>query len=188
MIEPPQPKKQATLTDLLKQDVKVPMWVLVCLTSFAVCAGCAYGLLVEDGSLAVVEVAALGVAFLLAPFVVGVVKRLSRFKRDASGVSPVIGVILMVAVTVVLAAAVFTIVGRMASNQQAAPQMQFTTDDQGASWLLIAAPNGLDWSEFTVTGCTVPTGSVDAGDTLTGCTPPVTVSHKATNTVVFRGE
>jgi flagellin-like protein len=61
---------------------------------------------------------------------------LSQFVRDDDAVSPVIGVILMVAITVILAAVIGTFVlGLGGSVQETAPQAQFTFDfdDTGPS-------------------------------------------------------
>lgn len=110
----------------------------------------------------------------------------SRITLDDKAVSPVIGVILMVAITVVLAAVVFLLVNRLAqSPQDQAPDMAFSADGDGEV-TVITAELGLDWSDFTVTGCTTtPTGTVDAGDQMTGCTGRVTVVHDETNTLVW---
>ncbi|EMA01070.1 hypothetical protein C437_19787 [Haloarcula vallismortis ATCC 29715] len=68
---------------------------------------------------------------------------LKRFFNDDDAVSPVIGVILMVAITVILAAVIATFVlglGDQVSNT--APQASFSTDYD----------SGNDWVEFTHDG------------------------------------
>jgi len=56
---------------------------------------------------------------------------LKVFKRDDEAVSPVIGVILMVAITVILAAVIGSFVFGMGSKVQAAPQAQLAVEDAG---------------------------------------------------------
>jgi flagellin-like protein len=55
------------------------------------------------------------------------------FKQNDEAVSPVIGVILMVAITVVLAAVVFVLVSNLGKGTDAKPQVGFTKDEQGAA-------------------------------------------------------
>lgn len=106
-------------------------------------------------------------------------------KMHDEAVSPVIGVILMVAITVVLAAVVFVLVQDLGDDTEGAPQVTFLKD--GSDYTVASADDGLDWGDFTVTGCTtVPTGSLDAGDTLEGCTDDATMKHDDTNTLVWK--
>ncbi len=51
------------------------------------------------------------------------------FRKDKKGVSPVIGVILMVAITVILAAVIASFVFGMGSKVKSAPQAQFMLED-----------------------------------------------------------
>lgn len=110
-----------------------------------------------------------------------------KLKHSEEAVSPVIGVILMVAVTVVLAAAVFVIVSQITPNTDTAPDIGVTRD--GTTLLIVRVSSTVPWSDLTVTGCTtIPTtGNVAAGDTLEGCTNPTRIAHAPTNTLVFSG-
>lgn len=107
------------------------------------------------------------------------------FKQNEEAVSPVIGVILMVAITVVMAALVFVLVSDLTEFGDPAPDVQFVRDS--GDLVVFKAPSGLDWSEFTVNGCTAPTGALDAGDRLTACTGNVTVTHVESNTLIYSG-
>ena len=122
------------------------------------------------------------------------------FKQADEAVSPVIGVILMVAITVVLAAVVFVLVSNLSDSGDQAPQMSFTKDPDsdgtgGTLTLISVSEGGLLWSGFTLggtaTGCTIDdsTGSVTAGDTIT-CTGDGTINvvHTATNSLAYKGE
>jgi len=66
--------------------------------------------------------------------------RLRRLFADDDAVSPVIGVILMVAITVILAAVIATFVLGLGQNQNASPQASFafdydnTTNPGGGTW------------------------------------------------------
>lgn len=109
--------------------------------------------------------------------------------KDTSAVSPVIAVILMVAITVVLAATVFVLVSDIGGNvQDATPAMSFQQDIANGNLTVTQATRNHDWSAFTVTGCsTVPTGTVDAGDRLSGCAGDVTIRHNPSNSLVYSG-
>ena len=108
-----------------------------------------------------------------------------QFGKDEEAVSPVIGVVLMVAITVIMAAVVFVLVGSLTEFDEETPNVQFTKQD--GNLLVFKADEGLTWDDFTVQGCTKPTGTLDAGDTLTDCTGQVTISHAPTNTLVYSG-
>jgi flagellin-like protein len=75
------------------------------------------------------------------------VKANQAFQRSDQAVSPVIGVILMVAITVVLAAVVFVIVGRLSSQSSSTtPASSFT---RGTRTLTVAqADPDLRWSDI----------------------------------------
>jgi flagellin-like protein len=109
---------------------------------------------------------------------------LRNLLADDDAVSPVIGVILMVAITVILAAVIGTFVlGLGGSVQETAPQAQFTFDyDSGAGELnithdggdsidpaRITVPNvnesGNTWDGFGAS--TVTSGQIQAGDSAT---------------------
>lgn len=166
--------------------MKLPTWVLFCFLTFGICGGYIGGRLDTDaGSWDMVGAAVLGIGAVVAPLVVA--KMGKRRKMGEAAVSPVIGVILMVAITVVLAAVVFYLVSTLSKNVDGTtPHLTFSSDDGGETFLLLHAPKSMDWSDFTVTGCTtVPTGNMTAGDRLEGCTPPVTVVHEDTNSVAW---
>ena len=81
-------------------------------------------------------------------------------RNDNRGVSPVIGVILMVAITVILAAVIGTFVLNLGSDVgPAAPQAQFTFEQSGEA--------GVSGSTLTITH--------DGGDTVDNSTVKVLV-------------
>jgi flagellin-like protein len=74
-----------------------------------------------------------------------------KFVEADEAVSPVIAVILMVAITVVLAATVFVLVSDIGSNtQQQGPQMGWTTDESADTFSVSQAPNQVLWKDFEV--------------------------------------
>src|SRR5688572_21895357 len=98
-------------------------------------------------------------------------------------VSPVIGVILLVAITVVLSATVFFLVSRMrGDNAEAAPHLMMSADEGDAEAQVVRAGAGLDWFEDMrvggscvplLNGAAFPTAAgtpVRAGDVLS-CAP-----------------
>ncbi|VVB62342.1 Uncharacterised protein [uncultured archaeon] len=109
---------------------------------------------------------------------------------DERAVSAVIGVILMVAITVAIAATVYVYVsGMIGGTQNKAPNMAFnkqTTPNPGLT--LVSADPGLTWSDFAVTGNGTDTftGSVLAGQfiTLSGTTGTITIRYIPTNTLM----
>ncbi len=95
-----------------------------------------------------------------------------------------IGVILMVAITVVLSAVVFVLVSDLEGAGESAPELAFMAEQD--SVLVTVAENGTAWSDLTVNGCTgVPTGDVEPGDQVTGCTGKVTIAHNQSGKLVF---
>ncbi|HUR63204.1 MAG TPA: type IV pilin, partial [Candidatus Thermoplasmatota archaeon] len=66
-------------------------------------------------------------------------------------VSPVIGVILMVAITVVLAAVVFVLVSNLSKGgSQSAPTLAINTDDTADRLVITSAATGADWSRLSI--------------------------------------
>lgn len=117
------------------------------------------------------------------------------FNTNDEAVSPVIGVILMVAITVVLAAVVFVLVSNLGDSSEDAPDISFSKDSSDHTLTVVKADAGADWSDFSQGGCdlaaTSPTtGPIGAGDVVTiddtqsfPCT--YTLTHDATNTLVY---
>ena len=114
---------------------------------------------------------------------------------DERAVSAVIGVILMVAITVAIAATVYVYVsGMLGGTQNKAPNMAFnkqTTPTKGLT--LVSADNGLLWTDFTITGgaITGSPASVTAGQFITlntnltaNPTQTITVVYEPTNTLM----
>lgn len=80
------------------------------------------------------------------------------FRNADEAVSPVIGVILMVAITVVLAAVVFVLVSNLSKTSGKAPDVSWTTDETKDRISLIKADTGLNWDDFSIKG-TIPAGT-----------------------------
>lgn len=124
----------------------------------------------------------------IATVVLAVAQKSKRrsLKADQSAVSPVIGVILMVAITVVLATVVFVLVSDLGAVDEKAPDL--VLEDQGdGAFLVLTVDEDVDWSDLRVLTCdTVPTGAVEAGQELSGCSDPLRVVHEPTETVVWR--
>jgi flagellin-like protein len=122
------------------------------------------------------------------------------FKQNDEAVSPVIGVILMVAITVVLAAVVFVLVSNLGKGSEKAPNVSFNKDSSAGHLTVVQADPGHTWAEFAFGGSctTASTGSKDwtapssgdavsAGTILGDCDPGETLSitHTATNSLVY---
>ncbi|EMA51785.1 hypothetical protein C451_13566 [Halococcus thailandensis JCM 13552] len=109
-------------------------------------------------------------------------EKLKQFVADKRGVSPVIGVVLMVAVVVILAAVIGAFVLGLGGNQQATPQASFSLDNgdviyEGGDTIdgdnLKATVNGGNGSNF-------PSGDLTAGQSA-----GVTVNSGETVRVVW---
>ena len=121
------------------------------------------------------------------------------FKKGEDAVSPVIGVILMVAITVILAAVIGAFVFGM-GPQESAPTINFRASSDTASTLRLAVMGGDNVScttlSFTVDGAAVTgaptTGYTTAGKywdlTTTAGTRTVRVIDTTTNSVIFQSD
>jgi flagellin-like protein len=102
----------------------------------------------------------------------------NQFAKNEEAVSPVIGVILMVAITVVLAAVVFVLVSNLSKNSNtAAPNMTFNQDNSGHKLTVVSADASAKWTNVKQTmtgGCTVNLngsgGSITSGSAVTSAT------------------
>lgn len=113
-----------------------------------------------------------------------------RTEADERGVSPVIGVILMVAITVILAAVIGSFVLCIGGDVEAAPQASLTIDDgelvhNGGDTLNdIKATDGSNTqTNFTDFG---PGDSVTLDNSFNGNT--VRIVHNSTGKVIWQGE
>lgn len=113
-----------------------------------------------------------------------------RLRRDSKAVSPVIGVILMVAITVVLAAIVFVLVQNLGLNEtERMPILEMTSDGHG-NFTVLSVSHNLRWSDLLIgpgTTC-IPTPSgptVEGGDTISCSADRLTVVHRPSHTVIF---
>lgn len=108
-------------------------------------------------------------------------------KQNDEGVSPVIGVILMVAITVVLAAVVWVMVSKLAQDSPAElTTLGIQRKESPLSYMVMSAPNDLTYQELTISGCAThkTTGVVLAGDSFTGCTSPLLIVYE--NQVIYQ--
>lgn len=71
-----------------------------------------------------------------------------KFVQADEAVSPVIGVILMVAITVVLAAVVFVLVSNLSKSGQKAPDAAFSTDETRDRMTIVTAQSELTYADF----------------------------------------
>ena len=106
-----------------------------------------------------------------------------KFIEDGEAVSAVIGVILMVAITVAIAATVYVYVsGMLTTGSTTTPDITFYFDDT-ANTLTVSkiSESGIAWTDIHKTGtCTLPAGTIEAGDAVTGCVGTVTLNYQNT--------
>ena len=120
----------------------------------------------------------------------GSMKANKKFVEEKEAVSAVIGVILMVAITVAIAATVYyyvTVI--MTGPGTTTPNISWS---KGTDYLeVVSADNNLDWADVTVGGTntgntdTGPNANeIDAGERIEGCSGTVTVTWTPTNTLL----
>jgi len=103
-------------------------------------------------------------------------KKVWAFRKDAEAVSPVIATILMVAITVVLAAVLYVMVLGFGTGGSSTPSVQLTsrtsiTSPDGYKWQLTAPTTETTWTDVTVilqTGADSATWSTATQTALTG--------------------
>ena len=108
-----------------------------------------------------------------------------KFKQQDNSVSSVIGVILMVAITVAIAATVYVYVsGMLSGGSQKTPDIAFIMDNanQRLTVTKVSATN-IPWSDLYITSEGTPimhntTAYVTAGDYISNCTGVVTISYQ----------
>jgi flagellin-like protein len=105
------------------------------------------------------------------------IDKMSTSRNDDRGVSPVIGVILMVAITVILAAVIGTFVlglgGNQEANATAGVNFEETSTGSGVDVTVTLTSLGQNTAEITFSGdCTSFGGSISSvgtSQTATGC-------------------
>ena len=115
-----------------------------------------------------------------------------KFIEGEEAVSAVIGVILMVAITVAIAATVYVYVsGMIGTSPQATPSIQFVRDDVRDKLTVASAdPIDIAWSDLNITmtgGGTIvypSSGTVLAGHEITNCNGTVAIRYVPTNTLL----
>jgi flagellin-like protein len=74
------------------------------------------------------------------------------FRQNDEAVSPVIGVILMVAITVVLAAVVFVLVSNLGGDSNTAPAVSWNKNESSDELSVVTASSNADWSNLEIDG------------------------------------
>lgn len=98
--------------------------------------------------------------------------------RDA--VSPVIAVILMVAITVVLAATVYVWVSDFGGDVTPAPKITFQQNKEAKTLTIYHADSGATWENIKIAGTyTEPTytGQIEPGQVIAGCSGQINVVY-----------
>ncbi len=102
-----------------------------------------------------------------------------KYKENEEAVSAVIGVILMVAITVAIAATVYVYVsGMIGGGSQTTPTISCTTDASADKLIVSSAENGIDWDDIEIkTDTANATLSLNGGAANDTGTTWVTVSN-----------
>lgn len=117
----------------------------------------------------------------------------TRFRKADQAVSPVIGVILMVAITVILAAIVFVLVSNLAEESPTqTPHITMLSDGRG-NYTVQSVSQELPWDEVLLTGGCMPVGTIEefihAGNEI-HCNPGVklTIVHRPSDSIAYRDD
>ena len=78
-------------------------------------------------------------------------KKIGKMWKDMTGVSPIIAVILMVAITVVLAATIYVWVSGFGGSGSSTPAISCSPDNTNNKLIVVSADPGVAWSDITVT-------------------------------------
>jgi flagellin-like protein len=107
-------------------------------------------------------------------------------KRNEEAVSPVIGVILMVAVTVILAAIIAAFVFGMAGNVQTTKVVAFTAKMDGTD-VTVTSMGGNDYGKLESVAATVNNAAVSGPSKSIGVTSTLSTGTAGQNHVVLVG-
>ena len=127
-----------------------------------------------------------------------------KLSKNSEAVSPVIATILMVAVTVVIAAVVYTYVGGMGSSKESAPTVSLSAEGKSGDTLTLTHDGGdeLQWSDLKVLidGTEIASGDYGTGaftvgeefdvkdDGSAGTSYVIKIIHKPSNAVLLDKE
>lgn len=112
---------------------------------------------------------------------------IKNLRNDNEAVSPVVGVILMVAITVILAVVVFVMVSDIGDTDTDVIQIVMHEEDDQSYMVYSISEDDLDWADLDVAGCDiVPIGTVAIGDIIDDCDEDVLISYN--NKVIWRND
>ncbi|MDD3492845.1 MAG: type IV pilin [Candidatus Thermoplasmatota archaeon] len=77
-------------------------------------------------------------------------EKIGKMWEDKTGVSPIIAVILMVAITVVLAATIYVWVSGFGGGGDETPSMACRADNAADRLVVVSADVEMDWSDITI--------------------------------------
>ena len=104
-----------------------------------------------------------------------------KFRENEDAVSPVIGVILMVAITVILAAVIAAFVFGMASGVDTQPKIVAATAQVSGDYVVVTYQGGQDHGEVASVNCTVADADEPETNLPGGAqVPSPSVGHKWT--------
>ena len=129
-------------------------------------------------------------------------QKIKAILDDDRGVSPVIGVILMVAITVILAAVIGTFVLGLGDSLQQAPQAQLQIEEPSPGNFEIAHKGGdtLQAGDIRIEGATVDSwpnganGDISVGETITltsgsvSSGDTITIIHEPSDSIIVEAE
>ena len=79
------------------------------------------------------------------------IEKMKKWIKNKAGVSPIIAIILMVAITVVLAATIYVWVSGMGKTGGATPNLSGAVDNINDKLTITAAESGMKWKDVRIT-------------------------------------
>jgi flagellin-like protein len=106
------------------------------------------------------------------------------FKHNDEAVSPVIGVILMVAITVVLAAVVFVLVSNLGGDSNTAPAISWNKNESSDELSVVTASSNADWANLEISFSAAGGYRLNGGDATGTVGMTGTTQDMAANTPI----
>jgi len=103
-------------------------------------------------------------------------KKIGKMWKDMTGVSPIIAVILMVAITVVLAATIYVWVSGFGGGGSSTPAISCSPDNTNDKLVVVSADPGIEWSDINITATHGTTVKYPTATSASGGTSPTYVT------------
>ena len=91
-------------------------------------------------------------------------KKIGKMWKDMTGVSPIIAVILMVAITVVLAATIYVWVSGFGGSGSSTPAISMSADNVNDKLIVTSCDPGINWTDISIKASVACDGNLTTDD------------------------